>query len=219
MIDTKDRWPGVRTSIKIFGNIVMITSLVACSTEKILNQEKVMSQTVTNKSTPAWLKEIEFEAKIQVQAKELLISYKVVNKGKETLLILDSPIPKAMFDDPNYYIELAADGVVDISKRAYAPPDNAAFEVEPTLLASKLESGKTTTEEFRVPLPLKTLSLTSSITDRKPIPSDVKQVRFCLGIGPTSLGTGAADSGKVRVYHKAGAQQQQQLCSEVQNFK
>jgi hypothetical protein len=152
----------------------------------------------------------------------LIINYTVMNRGKSDVLLFN----QGDVNNPGsatVYIEPRPDGVVEISKKGFMPPDNPSptFIVYPG--ATRLGPGKSFSDKIELTL--------SYLTRKHPyaasvsgiaMPDPVRKVRFCLGASPSEgVETKTVGEGrrKILVPDIKGLAQQRLLCSDVQEIQ
>jgi hypothetical protein len=152
----------------------------------------------------------------------LLVSYKVTNRGKAPVLLLNQGDTSFGLGAGRVYIEPQADGSVDLTQRGFAVPSSTQG---PTPFAAiypgvaTLAAGQTLNQNLKVLPPLARRHPYMQGAPNHPMPDPLKRVRFCLGViesadAPTKISKG------VRVLTSLQAiSQQRLLCSPVQELK
>ncbi|HEX8455958.1 MAG TPA: hypothetical protein VF656_01450 [Pyrinomonadaceae bacterium] len=173
--------------------------------------------------------DVDFKTDVRADGRDqLLISYTVKNRGRQSLLLMNRPparggaSPSAPAPpNPNFvYVETRPDGLVEISKRVREAPRETTVFIPDVLGATLLAPGQSFSEEVRVDLAARRRKKNAqAVRDVPDIPDPVKRVRFCLGVAP-SEGITARTFGQGKnkvIYPDAGAvlQKQRVLCGEV----
>ena len=152
----------------------------------------------------------------------LLVSYKVTNRGKAPVLLLNQGDTSFGLGAGRVYIEPQADGSVDLTQRGFAVPPGTQG---PTPFAAiypgvaTLAAGQTLSQNLKVLPPLARRHPYMQSAPNHPMPDPLKRVRFCLGVieaadAPTKVSKG------VRVLTSLQAiSGQRLLCSPVQDLK
>lgn len=181
--------------------------------------ERAMSETNSGAIASA-IKDLKFDAQLQVSNSRLLVRYRVTNQTSTPLVLLNRGDSVFGLGEDKVYVEPKADGVVEISQRAFVEPtEGNGPDREMGILPgiSRLAPGQSLSVELSVPLPL---VRRSPYMDWKPasavMPDPVRQVHFCLGV--------LKDEPPVRSFKKNGIEvmsndsliaQQQLLCTPV----
>lgn len=171
--------------------------------------------------------DIDFEASIRADRTALVVKYRVTNRSRSAVLLLNR-VPREMGstdlsgDANSVYVEAQPDGTIEISKRAYGVPAGISLEIPERLGFTKLARGASFNEVVNVPLPLERRRPYASLdAPAKPLPESVRRVRFCLGVvreGDVQARGGGAKQ-QAYVYHdNRTARAQRLLCSAVQNL-
>jgi len=220
------------------GAVAVVT---ACATpvinEQPANNQKMNDETsAPSNNAPASTPEavsseqklegLDFKSEIRLERQSgkprLIINYTLTNQGTAAVLVFNqgdvsNPGPATV------YVEPQADGVVEISKKGFMPPENPG----PTYIiypgATTLAAGKSISDKIELTL--------AYLTRRHPyaasasnaaMPNPVKKVRFCLGVSAAQgVKTKTAGEGKrkILVPDMTGLARQQVLCSEVQEIQ
>lgn len=229
-------------ALALFAFVGAVAIVTACATPVIneppANNQKMSDKTsAPSKNAPASttpeagsaeqkVEGLDFKSQIKLDRQSdkprLIINYTLTNHGKAPMLVFnqgDVSNPGAA----TVYIEPQSDGVVEISKKGFMPPENPSptFIVYPG--ASMLAPGKSLSDKIELTLAYLTRKhpYTASASNAA-MPDPVKKVRFCLGVSPADgVETKTVGEGrrKILVPDIKGLARQQVLCSEVQEIQ
>ncbi|MBF9132332.1 hypothetical protein I0C86_25785 [Plantactinospora sp. S1510] len=161
----------------------------------------------------------------QREAGALRIEYKLVNRAGEELVAFTGIPARDTHENPAVdpdavYLTEGADGVVEIAKRVFPPPEGAGLAVDFVVRGSVVAPGNSVDEVVRVALPLRPRH---PYDTEARLPEPARRAVFCVGVARRSevppLPTASGDSGDTgvgAVYpHRAGiARVQQMVCGE-----
>jgi hypothetical protein len=131
---------------------------------------------------------LSFSAEVTAAGGQLRVGYRLRNDAAAPVVALNGVPASDTIDDPPVdpnavYATVRADGVVEIAKRAFAPPPGVNPAAPYQLAGTVVAPGAELTEELTVALPLHGRSPYGD--DRLPEP--VTRVVFCLGVLPDSM--------------------------------
>jgi hypothetical protein len=158
---------------------------------------------------------------------QLMVHYEVVNRGATDVFLLNRLPSRGAsgfsFGSGKYYLVAGADGVIEISKRAYfLPADSPASAAALALpAATRLRAGQTFSEEFAVSKPFQISHPYKDVANLPALPDNAEKVRFCLGV-VQSAGQNVREEklgGETLERLSASAiKNQQVVCSEVESI-
>jgi len=140
---------------------------------------------VTPMPTKQPSRDIDFEARTRVEGGKILVSYRVTNRTKEEVLVVNRGDTELGLGAGRVYVEPQPDGTVELSQRAFRQPADRMCrtrEVPPYPGVSRLKPGQSINEEVSVALPPRLASPYADCTPVPQMPSPVKRVKFCLGV-------------------------------------
>jgi hypothetical protein len=152
------------------------------------------------------------------------IRYDVTNGGDVPMYLVtlaaDPPLV-ANYRPQNHFLVAGTDGVIEVSKREFFPPETCELPMmyapPPPALAIRLDPGQSFGETLVVSEPLETRHPYGShaISQLPPIPSEPSGMKFCVGVATAARPLAGPSFPKDREYFRFAAGDQQFLCSEV----
>ncbi len=152
------------------------------------------------------------------------VRYEVVNGGHAPVYVVQSlthPAFTINYNPQNYYLSPGPDGVVEVAKREYWPPQTCLLPLTivppPPALAIRLEPGQRIGETFAVDRPLQVRNPYGDdvVSQLPPMPDPAQRFRFCIGVAATATPEPGAAFPKDRDYYRFARGQQQFLCSDT----
>ncbi|WP_315092860.1 hypothetical protein [uncultured Cellulomonas sp.] len=125
------------------------------------------------------------------EAQGLRVEYTVTNDGDVPVTVLDRMPGEGSFssayvvDDERVTVDAYADGVVELSKRSYATPDDVTLESPWELQGTRLAPGDSVSGVGVTPFPLQVVGIGFDIepVGLDEVPADAERWRFCIEVG------------------------------------
>lgn len=158
------------------------------------------------------------------QGQGLRVEYTVTNDGDVPVTVLDRMPAEGSFssgyvvDPERVTVDAYADGMVELSKRSYATPDDVALESPWELQGTRLPPGERLRGVGVTPFPLQVVGIGFDIepVGVDEVPADAERWRFCIEVGQAGdVDVEATDDGLPAVW-VTNPMDGEILCTETQ---
>lgn len=151
------------------------------------------------------------------------VRYEVVNDGATPVYVVQQlPYPafSMNYSPQNYYLTPGTDGVIEVAKREYWPPETCKvpmlYAPPPPALAVQLDPGARIAETFVVDRPVQVRNPYGDdvLTQLPLVPDPASRFRYCVGVAATATPVTEGTFPRDREYFRLARGEQQFLCSE-----